>query len=785
MSELLQSFDQLTSNTLWVEAILHDLVTVMQNQGSARAALASMRAVVGNQAEQILRDCEAHAAYADDNHFSLLWHFYKSHRQTLFELLAEIRLATTSQDTAVEEALGFLRSHWTSRRDWLDLDRHEPLDLSWVPDKWWKLVTGSSNRHRLPTRVDRRHFEVCLFSQIVAELKSGDLCIEGSDQFADYRRQLVPWAEYERNVAGYGEQVGLPVEGRAFVARLQEHLARAAVETDRGFPNNEFLRIEDGEPVLGRLPGRRESKNVKALERRMAERIEPLDILDVLVDTENWLNWTRFFGPISGHDAKLDAARARYVATTFCYGCNLGPSQTARSLDGFDRRQIAWVDQRHVTEENLDEAITALINAYNRFWLPKLWGSGKHASADGMKWNLYEQNLLSEYHIRYGGYGGIGYYHVSDTYVALFSHFIPCGVWEAVYILDGPVRSGSLCGRRCLMLLLTCLFENPMSRRMVAEYAHLHLLMPTTAGAGCFPPAIAPRAWQSLPHALAQLGRCRYLAQQREQRIHLDQLADCHHLPLHVVEQLLVGNLLRLTCLVRRQVGAHDLQRVVHQQAERHLKQYRLRHRADQVPQREHVGDLVENRFDSPAALIRRQHRLGRILHLVQQIRDHTDLFAVTQMLGDPTHVLTASLLNLAQPTPLLNDPLPFGVAALPGRPGRIGDERRIGAVADEEMAPGFQHLLRETQVAVKSVQHHHPLLPWAGRRRQLRQQDLGEGRFTGFAVEMADHRHRQTRPQVQAHRRTRPRMPARKPRNGLSSRLTCLIALPSAPKTS
>jgi len=26
---------------------------------------------------------------------------------------------------------------------------------------------------------------------------------------------------------------------------------------------------------------------------------------------------------------------------------------------------------------------------------------------------------------------------VSDTYVALFSHFIPCGVWEAVYILDG------------------------------------------------------------------------------------------------------------------------------------------------------------------------------------------------------------------------------------------------------------------------------------------------------------------------------------------------------------
>jgi TnpA family transposase len=60
-----------------------------------------------------------------------------------------------------------------------------------------------------------------------------------------------------------------------------------------------------------------------------------------------------------------------------------------------------------------------------------------------MKWDLYERNLLSERHVRYGGYGGIGYYHVSDTYVALFSHFIPCGVWEAVYILDGLLKNRS------------------------------------------------------------------------------------------------------------------------------------------------------------------------------------------------------------------------------------------------------------------------------------------------------------------------------------------------------
>ena len=424
-------------------AVLHDLVTALQGEDAADGRLAAMQAVVGDQAERIVADCETHAAYAGDNCSTLLWRFYASHRQTLFELLDEIRLASTSRDTSIVHALAFLRSHWVSRRAWLDLDPREPLDLSWVPEKWWKLVTGMSTRHRAPTRVDRRHFEVCLFSQVVAELKSGDLCIAGSDQFADYRNQLVSWREYERDVAGYGAQVGLPVESGAFVAHLKEHLTRIADETDACFTDNAALRIEDGEPVLGRLPRRKEPDDLKTLERLIAERIEPLEILDVLVDTETWLNWTRPFRPISGHEAKLDAARARYVATAFCYGCNLGPSQTARSLEGFDRRQLAWVDRRHVTEEALDEAITALINAYNRFALPKLWGSGKHASADGTKWDLHERNLLSEYHVRYGGYGGIGYYHVSDTYVALFSHFFPCGVWEAVYILDGLLKNRS------------------------------------------------------------------------------------------------------------------------------------------------------------------------------------------------------------------------------------------------------------------------------------------------------------------------------------------------------
>ena len=75
--------------------------------------------------------------------------------------------------------------------------------------------------------------------------------------------------------------------------------------------------------------------------------------------------------------------------------------------------------------------------------MPKLWGAGQAAIADGTHIPLRENNLLGSQHIRYGAYGGIAYHHIADNYVALFTTFIPCGVWEAVHILDGLLKNRS------------------------------------------------------------------------------------------------------------------------------------------------------------------------------------------------------------------------------------------------------------------------------------------------------------------------------------------------------
>ena len=75
--------------------------------------------------------------------------------------------------------------------------------------------------------------------------------------------------------------------------------------------------------------------------------------------------------------------------------------------------------------------------------LVKAWGDGTSVAADGTQVDTLIDNLLAESHIRYRGYGGIAYHHIADNYIALFSHFIPCGVWEAVYIIEGLLRQQS------------------------------------------------------------------------------------------------------------------------------------------------------------------------------------------------------------------------------------------------------------------------------------------------------------------------------------------------------
>jgi len=224
-------------------------------------------------------------------------------------------------------------------------------------------------------------------------------------------------------MAGYCNELGIPSNSLEFIEHLQRLLTQTAEKVDQICADGKQVTISpDGEPVLKRIPAQEKPDGAAALEASILQRLPERSVLDILCNVEHWLKWTRHFGPLSGSEPKIEKPMERYIFTTFGYGCNLGPNQTARHTRGaVTSHMLSYINRRHITAENLQAASRDMINAYNRLHLPKCWGSGKRAAADGSKFEIYENNLLSEYHIRYGGYGGIAYHHVSDKYIALFT----------------------------------------------------------------------------------------------------------------------------------------------------------------------------------------------------------------------------------------------------------------------------------------------------------------------------------------------------------------------------
>jgi TnpA family transposase len=404
--------------------------------------IASINGSLKDNPENLMAKCDAHIAYAGDNYIPFMLGSFQAQRPLLLNCIELLNVQSSSNDSSIVDACRFVLEHRHSHKPRLSVP--DKLSLDWLPEKWRKIITSQSSSSTEPTReVNRKYFEMCVLTQVVTELKTGDLFIKNSEDYNDYRHQLIGWTEYEEQISEYCELLGFPEEPKEFVSVLRCELSESAEATDRRFLDNEYVDIDDDGLIIHRHEKIAAPAALKKLDNMITERLPEQNILDVLIETESWLDLHAMFNPISGFESKIDDPSKRFITTLFCYGCNLGPVQTARSVKELSRKQIAWLNLHQVTEERLDKAIKFVINAYNKFLLPKYWGSGKHASADGTKWNLYEQNLLSEYHIRYGGYGGIGYYHVSDMYIALFSHFISCGVYEAVYILDGLIKNES------------------------------------------------------------------------------------------------------------------------------------------------------------------------------------------------------------------------------------------------------------------------------------------------------------------------------------------------------
>ena len=419
------------------------LVASKQTAQTPEEKLVLIEQSLPNDIDASIEACEQYLAYADDNDLPLMLKYYQVKRHTMFRLLKQIEIKSASKDVLVEKLVEFILAHQRSHGEYVEINPEEFNNLEWLDDQWFQFITeGKTKRCTNQIRtVNKQKLELAVFRFAMDEINCADAFALNSYENDDPNKQFIPWDEFYQNLKPYTELIGKSDDPWLFVKELQVEHQQAAEKVNRNFVDNEYLNIINGEPVLKRAISKKVSQEQEKFSNLVASKMPLTDIVSVLTDVENWLGISRHLKPLSGYEPKIDDYDLRFIATSFAYGCNVGPVQAERCLKKYSRKQIAWLFNHHITELRLNKISEVIIKAYKQFELPYIWGNGESASVDGTYWDMYTNNLLAEHHIRYGKYGGIGYYHVSDQYVALFGNFIPCGVYEAIYIFDGIYES--------------------------------------------------------------------------------------------------------------------------------------------------------------------------------------------------------------------------------------------------------------------------------------------------------------------------------------------------------
>ncbi|KAF1007402.1 MAG: hypothetical protein GAK28_01744 [Luteibacter sp.] len=420
-------------------ARLDDVLAILLEEKEDLPAGRRIRALLspGGDTAKLREDCAVIQQAGGTNHLPLLWRFFTSHRSVLMRLARTLEFVSASQNQSLMQALGVVLANEHRRVDWITVE----VDLHFCTERWRKLVLQSDTD--VPS-VNRRYLEMCVFSHLASELKSGDTCVVGSEAFADFREHLLPWAQCEARLADFCAKVDIPASAADCVATLKRSLAGTAAQLDEAFPDlkGDLSIGPEGEPVLRRLQAQDIPATAIALHSALTRELPTRNLLDILANIEHWTHFTRHFGPISGNEPKIKQATERYLQTVFAMGSNLGPNQAARHFVGeVSPHMISRVHRRHITVETLEAATRELAELYLRLDLPRAWGDGKSVAADGSQYDFYEQNLLAGYHFRYKKMGAVAYRHVANNYIATFRHFIPPGIWEAVWVIDGLLKT--------------------------------------------------------------------------------------------------------------------------------------------------------------------------------------------------------------------------------------------------------------------------------------------------------------------------------------------------------
>ena len=185
-----------------------------------------------------------------------------------------------------------------------------------------------------------------------------------------------------------------------------------------------------------------EPPNIVKLTAALVERWPMTNLLDILKETELRVRFTDVFRTVGSREAlRSEVLQRRLLLCLYGLGTNAGLKRMCSGGGEDSYADLQYVRRRYVTKEHLRSAIAQVCNAIFRVRIPDLWGEATTACAsDSKKFGAWDQNLMTEWHVRYGGPGVMIYWHVEKNSVCIYSQLKACSSSEVAAMIEGVLR---------------------------------------------------------------------------------------------------------------------------------------------------------------------------------------------------------------------------------------------------------------------------------------------------------------------------------------------------------
>ena len=415
-------------------------VAVERPDGTVREVLYP---VVGEQTfKDLVREAKATGPTYRTTLRATIRSSYRGHyRRAVLDLLAALDFHSNNEaHQPVIRALDLVRRYAGTRLQVYPAEEAVPIEG--VVRPLWRDAVVDHDPQGQP-RVNRITYEICALEALRDQLRCKEVWVAGADRYRNPDED-VP-ADFAARRDEHYAALALPRDTEAFIAGLRDEMRTALDQLDRGLPRNGDVRISrkaGGWIHLTPLPPKPAPANIEALKATVADEWPMTGLLDMVKEADLRLGFTDRLRSPTAYEA-LDRAvlRPRLLLCLNGLGINAGLKRMASVQHEASYRDLLYVRRRYITAEQLREAIAVVTNATLRIRNPLIWGEGTNACAsDSKHFGAWDQNLTTQWHVRYGGRGVMIYWHVERKSLGIHSQLKSPSSSEVASMIQGVLR---------------------------------------------------------------------------------------------------------------------------------------------------------------------------------------------------------------------------------------------------------------------------------------------------------------------------------------------------------